>query len=295
MVEFEQRDRTEYVVRGSHRDLVPPLPDVQSERGLVVVPVSRVEPTLDTAARIAHDLGWPLLLLCSHGNQARRARHLVARSWPELPVSAADILHRDLLRARCAWRTRDHRAAREREAIDTNRKRNLGLGAARMTRHRWVLFADDDVLRLSASHVVDALGHLLASGRRVASWPCAFFPDNSVVHHARRDFLGLRQDAFLTGAALLVRSDQWDPPGFPPIYNEDWLFLFEPINEGLVLLGPDIEQLAYDPYLTPARARHEEFGDVLGEGLYHLLHEKLPVEPPSRATTGARCTPSEPS
>src|SRR4051812_28125361 len=212
MAELEQRDRTEYVVRGSHRNLVPSLPDVQGEQGMVVVPASRVEPTLDTAARLARDLRWQLLLLCSRGNQARWARHFVARSWPELPVSAADLLHRDLLRARRPWRTREHPAAREREAIDTHRKRNLGLAAARMTGQPWVLFVDDDVLRLSASHVVDALGHLLASSRRVASWPCDFFPDNSVVHHARRAFLGLHQDVFLTGGALLVRTDEWDPP-----------------------------------------------------------------------------------
>jgi hypothetical protein len=278
MAEMEQRDRRDYIVRGSHRSLVPPLPDVQRQRGLVVVPVTRAEPTLDTAARIASDLGWPLLLLCSRGNRARPVQQLVARSWPELAVTAADVLHRDLPRGGSEWRTREHPAARQREAIDTSRKRNLGLAAARMTRQRWVLFVDDDVLRLSAAHVVAALGHLLASRRTVASWPCDFFPDNSVVHHARRDFLGLHQDVFLNGAALLVRLDGWEPPGFPPIYNEDWLFLFEPISEGRVLFGPDIGQLTYDPYGAPERARDEEFGDILGEGLYHLLHEKLPVD-----------------
>jgi hypothetical protein len=283
MAEFEPSDRMEYVVRGSHRNLVPPLqnvelPEVERRPGLVVVPVARAEPTFDTAAGIANDLGWPLLLLCSHGNQARRARQLVARTWPELPVTAADLLHHDLFRAGRAWRTREHAAARQREDIDTNRKRNLGLAAARMRHHPWVLFVDDDVLRLPTSYVIEALRYLIATDRTVASWPCNFFPDNSVVHHARRDFLGLHQDVFLTSAALLVRTDGWDPPGFPPIYNEDWLFLFEPIREDRVVLGPNIGQQTYDPYSAPARARDEEFGDVLGEGLYHLLHEKLPVD-----------------
>jgi hypothetical protein len=275
----------DYVVRGSHRRLVPPLPtnpgepaEAQSGRGLVVVPVARPEPTLETAAAIALDLGWDLLLLCSRGNQARRAQGLVARASPGLPLTAADVLHRDLLRAPREWRTGQHAAARERLDIDTNRKRNLGLAAARMTGCSWVLFVDDDVLHLSSSHICDAVGHLFMTRRGITSWACEFFPDNSVVHHARRDFLGLSQDVFLCGAALLVRMDSWEAPGFPPIYNEDWLFLFDPIARGQVVAGPDIGQLSFDPYDHPERARDQEFGDVLGEGLYHLLHEKLRVD-----------------
>jgi hypothetical protein len=140
-----------------------------------------------------------------------------------------------------------------------------------------VLFVDDDVTHLTAAHISQARGHL-TTDRCVASWPCAFFPDNSVVHHARRDFLGLPQDVFLNGGALLVRLYGWGPPGFPPMYNEDWLFLFQPIQQNKVLIGPDIRQQAYDPYDSPTRAREQEFGDILGEGLYHLLHERLPVE-----------------
>jgi hypothetical protein len=62
------------------------------------------------------------------------------------------------------------------------------------------------------------------------------------------------------------------------MYNEDWLFLFDPIAGGEVLLGPDVGQAAFDPYADPQRAAHEEFGDILGEGLYHLLHSRCPVD-----------------
>jgi hypothetical protein len=124
---------------------------------------------------------------------------------------------------------------------------------------------------------VQALRNVRATGRRVAGWPCEYYPDNSVVHHARRDFLGLHQDVFLGAGALLVQVADWDPPGFPPVYNEDWLFLYAPLAEGLAVVGPDIGQASYDPYAGPERARDEEFGDVLGEGLYHLLHEREPL------------------
>lgn len=277
--------RWEYTVRGSHRSLVPALadhpsaatPEIPSTDGLVVVPLSRPEPLLELPARLAADLGWPLLLLCSRGNQAQRARRLVEQSHPHVPVVAADLLHRDPLRVAGTWMTDLHPAAQQRLDIDTNRKRNLGLAAARMTGRPWVLFVDDDVLRLGTGTLLHALRHLDATGRAVAGWPCEYFPDNSVVHHARREVLGLHQDVFIGGAAMLVRVQDWEPPGFPPIYCEDWLFLFEPIAAGQVVAGPDIGQLTYDPYDHPDRAGEQEFGDVLGEGLYHLLHLQEPA------------------
>jgi glycosyltransferase involved in cell wall biosynthesis len=275
--------RLEYVVRGSHRSLAAALanplgpPSPPPGDGLVVVPLARKEPFLQVPATLAADLGWPLLLLCSHGNQARRVRRLVAGSCPKVEVTAADLVHRDLLRARGTWATETHPAALRRLDIDTHRKRNLGLAAARMTGRSWVLFVDDDIMRLGTDHVVQALRNVRATGRRVAGWPCEYYPDNSVVHHARRDFLGLHQDVFLGAGALLVQVADWDPPGFPPVYNEDWLFLYAPLAEGLAVVGPDIGQASYDPYAGPERARDEEFGDVLGEGLYHLLHEREPL------------------
>jgi glycosyltransferase involved in cell wall biosynthesis len=280
-------DVFEYAVRGTHRSLVRslsppvrPLPRGPArDKGLVVMPVARPEPLLGTAAALAGDLGWPLLLLCSRDNNARRVYLRVRRDWPELEVTVADLLHRDLLRARREWRTAGHWAALQRMDVDTNRKRNLGLAAARMTGHAWVLFVDDDVLRFPPVYVAAALESLeSAGGLHVAGWALDHFPDNSVVHHARRDFLRLHQDVFIGGGALLVRVKGWDPPGFPPVYNEDWLFLYDALAQKAVAAGPDVGQQSFDPYASPRRARSEEFGDVLGEGLYHLLHVGAAVD-----------------
>jgi hypothetical protein len=279
--------RLEYVVRGSHRMLAPPLDmsreptevGLSSAHGMVVVPVARPEPVVETAVEICRSLGWPLVLLCSHGNTSRRVFGRITQDWPDLEIIAADLLHDRPLRAHRDWCTWQHWATRQRVAIDTNRKRNLGLAAARMTGRAWVLFVDDDVLHLSSGHVAHALTHLCERhDRHVASWPSRDFPDNSVVHHARRDVLGLEQDVFMSGAALLTRVESWEPPGFPPIYNEDWLFLFEPLARREVVRGPDVGQRHFDPFEDPMRARHEEVGDVLAEGLFHLLHVGAPVD-----------------
>jgi hypothetical protein len=58
---------------------------------------------------------------------------------------------------------------------------------------------------------------------------------------------------------------------FPDIYNEDWFFFArEAASRELQGVGRAI-QAEYDPYASPDRARHEEFGDLLAEGLFALL------------------------
>jgi hypothetical protein len=172
----------------------------------------------------------------------------------------------------------DHRAALQRTGIDTNRKRNLALAVGRMIGKRWVLFIDDDVEGLTLGSVETALAHLVRRpDHRIVGWPHAPFPDNSVVHHARRDVMGWEQDVFIGGGALLVDLDGVPPAPFPPVYNEDWLFLFDALADDAVVGGPPVGQLRYEPYADPCRAAVEEFGDVFGEGLFHLLHEDQPV------------------
>jgi hypothetical protein len=101
------------------------------------------------------------------------------------------------------------------------------------------------------------------------------FPDNSVVCHARRD-AGLPQDVFLTGAVLGVHCNSLPLSFFPDIYNEDWFFFArEAASRELRGVG-EASQLTYNPYARPARARREEFGDLLAEGLFALMGQAHP-------------------
>jgi hypothetical protein len=61
---------------------------------------------------------------------------------------------------------------------------------------------------------------------------------------------------------------------FPDIYNDDWFFLLDG-KRGLqpVAAAGQVTQEPYDPFRTPDRARAEELGDVLAEGLYWLLDQ----------------------
>jgi hypothetical protein len=271
-----------FEVRASHRGLLAALEPLSAtadvaQQGIVMVPAARAENVLTTGVDLARGLRWPLMVLCSRGVAAPAVRaRLGGRDG--LDLTAADLMSSSWLRAPRSWSAVEHRAALQRAGIDTNRKRNLALCVAAMLGNRWVLFVDDDVTRLTLGGVEAALTHLARRpDHRVVGWPSPIFPDNSVVHHARRDVMGWDQDVFIGGGALLVDLNGSPPAPFPPVYNEDWLFLFDALAADEVVVGPPVGQMEYDPYENPHRAGLEEFGDVLGEGMFHLLHEDLDV------------------
>jgi hypothetical protein len=143
-----------------------------------------------------------------------------------------------------------------------------------MLRWRRIFFLDDDIRDIAypdLRHTVDMLGSFSAAGMWITE-----FPDNSIVCHANR-MTGASQDVFVSGAALAV--DCYSDIGFfPDIYNEDWFFFFDAASYGR--LGNSYlraTQLNYYPFANPRRAAWQEFGDILAEGLYTLLHLQLDV------------------
>jgi hypothetical protein len=74
---------------------------------------------------------------------------------------------------------------------------------------------------------------------------------------------------------------------FPDIYNEDWFFFArEAAARGLTSVGR-ARQADYNPYSSPERARREEFGDLLAEGLFALFGEEDPTTPFDQQLRGA--------
>ena len=149
--------------------------------------------------------------------------------------------------------------------------RNLGLLLARLAGWRRILFLDDDVHDVDVAAVRDAGRRIHPAGLACVGWVSGWYPDNSVVCHANR-LAGNRQGSFVSTATLVCGVDV-TTPHFPAVYNEDWLFMFDLLRAGRVGHGGRVLQLPYDPYAAPVRAYDEEFGDLLAEGLFHLLHE----------------------
>jgi hypothetical protein len=97
----------------------------------------------------------------------------------------------------------------------------------------------------------------------------AGMPDNSVVCHALRK-IGVDQDTFIGGGAMVVGESAF-ASFFPNIYNEDWFFLLDGRRLRPSAVTGTAFQYDYDPFNDPRRARGEELGDTLAEGVFGLL------------------------
>jgi hypothetical protein len=238
----------------------------------VIVPASRPAPHLDHAVTLARAAGCWLLILCSRRCRGAEVREfLAARSCRkaiviDLPAGYSHELLRfpallalqDELPEACGYIT-----------TDLSMKRNVGLVLARMLGWRRIFFLDDDIRDITypdLQSTVNMLGSFAAVGMRVTD-----YPDNSIVCHANRLTNG-KQGVFVSGAALAVDCDA-DIGFFPDIYNEDWLFFFDDVSSRrLANSSLEATQLCYYPFARAQQAAWQEFGDVLAEGLYGLLH-----------------------
>ena len=100
---------------------------------------------------------------------------------------------------------------------------------------------------------------------------CREFPDNSVVCHARR-LAKLPQDNFVSGRCSASTVGP-NAPFLPRHLQRGLVLLQRAVARHELLERRDATQLPYEPFADPSRAAHEEFGDLLAEGLYALIGE----------------------
>jgi hypothetical protein len=245
-----------------------------AELDAVIVPTCRPVSCLREAIRLARGLGCRLVALCSRSASAVEAAALGAALEADvLAIDTTGLSPRPRLVT--TGPPEDLRFARD---SDLSLKRNLALRLARVAGWERALFLDDDISGARPEQVRTAAGLLgrypvvgLRNDDRLG------FPDNSVVCHAYRT-VGGRQDSFIGGGAVVVAPSRLDS-FFPDVYNEDW-FVFH----GAVAVTGQVVHRPYDPFASPVRARAEEFGDCLAEGLFWLLDEHrldpgAPTEP----------------
>lgn len=259
------------VVHGlSHRALISAPTSIRRRVPIdaIIVPSARRAAALEEAGRLAERLSCVLLVLCSKHCEplkavqalaGRTTAHVIAVDFPGAGVAKLPRLETSTVLGQSRLRRR----------TDTSAKRNLGLVLARLAGWKRVVFLDDDIAVPDAVDLERAAA--LLDTRDGVGLHIGGFPDNSVVCHANRA-TGAAQDTFIGGGALAVPADRIDS-FFPEIYNEDWFFLLgkamlRPVGQvGVALQKP------YDPFATPVRARSEEFGDVLAEGLFALFDD----------------------
>jgi hypothetical protein len=256
----------------SHRGLLrPTLEHGGGAVSAIVVPASRPAAYLLPAMEVATDLGCEFVALCSGRCRIKEAARLAAE-MPGLAWTLVDLPAGWTSRL-VDFRTAEVPAATATRVGDLSLKRNIGLLLAQLAGWRGVLFLDDDIRDLSPRTVRRA-----ASALR-PGWATGMiaeeFPDNSVVCHALR-LSGRPQQVFVSGSALAVDTTTVDS-FFPAVYNEDWLFFYNRVRAQRVSATGVVRQAPYRPYADPERAKREEFGDLLAEGLMSFLHAQTKV------------------
>ncbi|WP_203711793.1 hypothetical protein [Asanoa siamensis] len=262
------------VHHGTHTKLLRLVPDVSGLPArpvdAIIVPTARPSAYLRSAMQVAHALDSPLLALCSKYAQAQEVMDEAVAAGKN--VIAVDVTPAgglpDMATSKRLAGTRFERRT------DTSYKRNVGLAVARMSGWRNVVFLDDDI-------AVDDPDHLLAASALLETFDAVGlanhgFADNSVVCHARRA-VGYQQDSFVGGGAMAVPAHR-TRSFFPNIYNEDWFFLLSATKLSTVGVTGRVVQKPFDPYADPRRARSEEFGDCLAEGIFALLDQGRRVQ-----------------
>jgi hypothetical protein len=269
------------------QDVSGGLPSLKSSRGrldAIIVPASRRASSLQPVIELAAYLDVFLVVLCSKRTNAKQLADRVVKT----PNARSIIIPipESWQHSRFPIRTSDEvfQEASANRVSDLGTKRNLGLLLGRLNGWNKIVFVDDDVTLRRA----DILGRIAGQLDRhqVAGISVLQYPDNSVVCHARR-LAGLAQGVFLTGAVLGVHCNSLPLSFFPDMYNEDWFFF---AREAAARQLPHVghaKQADYEPFASPDRARSEEFGDLLAEGLYALIGQEDPTIPFEQQLRGA--------
>jgi hypothetical protein len=249
-----------------------PAPSSGSRRGrpdAIIVPTIRPASVLNDLIKLAADLQTQLVVLCSRSSKLDQVADRVGR----VHQARALVVQID------DYRLPDHVPAFETSSdeitepnsgrtSDLSLKRNFGLLLAQLRDWHKIVYIDDDITMLrkpDIARIANQLDH-----HQFTAMACRQYPDNSVFCHARR-LAQFDQDVFVSGGVLGVSCSDRSLPFFPDIYNEDWFFFGEAAAaHGLAKAG-EAHQKWYDPFADPARACHEEFGDLLAESLYSLI------------------------
>ncbi|HEV7649274.1 MAG TPA: hypothetical protein VGP26_14050 [Actinophytocola sp.] len=232
----------------------------------IIVPTSRSAVAVRHALDLAAELRCMLVVLCSKWSSADAVSALATEYDVDLIAVDVDGIDEGVLPRFETSQLLGHTGFDTH--ADTSLKRNLGLLIANAVGWQRVVFLDDDIeipaprdLRLAAG-LTDAYAGVGLS--------LVGYPDNSVVCHAYRE-AGGDQDTFVGGGALAVGALSMTS-FFPAIYNEDWFYLMggDGALQPTSSVGTAVQR-PYDPFADERRARREELGDCLAEGLFWLF------------------------
>ncbi|MET8845758.1 hypothetical protein [Amycolatopsis sp. NPDC004625] len=235
----------------------------------IIVPTARPPAYLRQAIAVAGERDVLLLVLCSKRSTGSDAILEAKNAGVRALALDVDLLDPGLVPDFATDRLL--RFTRFRRLTDTSFKRNLALLIAVLAGWKRILFLDDDIELPNPADL--GVAAALLGEYPVVGLANAGMPDNSVVCHAIRD-AGGTQDTFIGGGALAVGEAAFSS-FFPNIYNEDWFFLLDGMKLRPSAITGTAIQKPYNPYRDTRRARNEELGDTLAEGVFGLFDSEL--------------------
>ena len=237
----------------------------------IIVPTARPVAYLKEAAAAALALRCPLVTL--HSGKWTSAQGAAAYMDPAIDLVAIGVPEGARLRLPELETSRLLAGTIFERRTDVSIKRNLALMLSHMLRWKRVVFLDDDIRVPNPRDLSKAAG--LLRNHPAAGLGIGGFPNHSVVGHAFCA-AGGQQETFISGRALAVDIKR-NRSCFPNVYNDDWFFVMDGgRNLQWVATVGQVLQYPYDPYRIN-RARAEEFGDVLAEGMFGLLDQGKPA------------------
>ena len=258
---------------GSHRPLIWPVDESVpwAKVDAIFVPTARPVAYLKEAAAAALSLRCPLVTL--HSKKWTNAFEAAAYLDPAVDLIAIDVPDAARLRLPELKTSQLLAGTIFERRTDLSTKRNLALVLSHKLRWNRIVFLDDDIRVPKPLDLSKAAG--LLDAHSAVGLGIGGFPDNSVVCHAFRAGGG-KQETFIGGGAMAVGMKR-NRSFFPNIYNDDWFFVLDAGKrlQQVATVG-QVLQYPYDPYRVD-RARAEEFGDVLAEGIFWVLDQGKPA------------------
>lgn len=189
-------------------------------------------------------------------------------SWTELPP----VFDRSAYLRRPANNTRSGALM---PGYDIPLKRTAALVHAQQEGYTSIGLLDDDIY-LSEENLLTARA-ALNHNVDMASFHILEYPDVSTVEHIERIVLHEPSKISIGGNCLFLSVDAVDTY-FPRLYNDDWFFLFAHAKTARIASLGEARQRPYQAWKQPGRARFEQFGDLIIEGLRSRLIDGLPLD-----------------